>query len=117
MERQEIERVGKSLAAEKHAPFRMKDEGDRVSGVYTGTTNLVSGKYAVIENSYEFTLVPWRPVMDERLGRQISGVVRDSSVSWDFGRKAWARNRDVSAQSRPLRFLIWLKSSPMLGYM
>ena len=87
MERQEIERVGKSLAAEKHAPFRMKDEGDRVSGVYTGTTSLVSGKYAVIENSYEFTLVPWRPVMDERLGRQISGVVRDSSVSWDFGRK------------------------------
>jgi len=44
MELQEIERVGKSLAAEKHAPFRMKDEGDRVSGVYTGTTNLVSGK-------------------------------------------------------------------------
>ena len=57
------------------------------SGIYTGTTNLVSGKYAVIENSYEFTLVPWRPVMDERLGRQISGVVRDSGVSWDFGRK------------------------------
>ena len=87
MERQEIERVGKSLAAEKHAPFRMKGEGNRVSGVYAGTTNLISGKYAVIENSYEFTLVPWRPVMDERLGRQISGVVRDSGVSWDFGRK------------------------------
>ena len=87
MERQELERVGKSLAVEKHAPFRMKGEGDRVSGVYTGTTNLGSGKYAIIENSYEFTLVPWRPVMDERLGRQISGVVRDSGVSWDFGRK------------------------------
>ena len=87
LERQEIERVGKSLAAEKHAPFRMKGEGDRVSGVYTGTTNLVSGKYAVIENSYEFTLVPWRPVMDERLGRQISGVMRDGGVSWDFTRK------------------------------
>jgi len=37
----------------------MKGEGDRVSGVYTGTSILVSGKYAVIENAYyEFTLVP-----------------------------------------------------------
>ncbi len=42
---------------------------DRVSGVYAGTTNLVSRKYAVIKNTYEFTLVAWRPVMDERLGR------------------------------------------------
>jgi len=64
LERAEIERVGKSLAADKHAPFKMKGEGERVSDVFTGTTNLVSGKYAVIENAYEFTLVPWRPVMD-----------------------------------------------------
>ena len=86
LERSEIERVGKSMAAGKHAPFKMKAEGERVSGVFTGTTNLVSGKYAIIENAYEFTLVPWRPVMDERLGRQISGVVRDSGISWDFTR-------------------------------
>ena len=74
------------MAKSKHAPFRLKNEGERVSGVFTGTTNLVSGKYAVIENAYEFTLVPWRPVMDDRLGRQISGVVRDSGISWDFTR-------------------------------
>jgi len=86
LERSEIERVGKSMAAEKHAPFKMKAEGERVSGVFTGTTNLVSGKYAVIENAYEFTLVPWRPVMDDRLGRQISGIVRDAGISWDFTR-------------------------------
>jgi type IV secretory pathway VirD2 relaxase len=86
LERSEIERVGKSMAADKHAPFKMKVEGERISGVFTGTTNLVSAKYAIIENAYEFTLVPWRPVMDDRLGRQISGVVRDSGISWDFTR-------------------------------
>ncbi|WP_367119196.1 DUF3363 domain-containing protein [Methylocystis sp.] len=86
LERSEIERVGKSMAADKHAPFKMKAEGERISGVFTGTTSLVSGKYAVIENAYEFTLVPWRPVMDDRLGRQISGVVRNSGISWDFTR-------------------------------
>ncbi|TLG72647.1 DUF3363 domain-containing protein [Methylocystis sp. B8] len=86
LERSEIERVGKSMAADKHAPFKMNDEGERVSGVFTGTTNLVSGKYAIIENAYEFTLVPWRPVIDERLSREISGVVRGSGISWDFTR-------------------------------
>ena len=86
LERGEIERVGKSMAAEKQTPFKLKAEGERVSGIFTGTTNLVSGKYAIIENAHEFTLVPWRPVMDDRLGRQISGVARDSGISWDFTR-------------------------------
>lgn len=86
LEQSEVERVGKSMAADKQTPFKMKAEGERVSGVFTGTTSLVSGKYAIIENAYEFTLVPWRPVMDERLGRQISGVVRESGISWDFTR-------------------------------
>jgi len=86
LERSEVERAGKSLAAEKRTAFMMMGEGERVSGVFTGVTNLVSGKYAVIENAYEFTLVPWRAVMDERLGRQMTGVVRDGAVSWDFTR-------------------------------
>ncbi|WP_246720666.1 DUF3363 domain-containing protein [Methylocystis sp. H4A] len=86
LEQSEVERVGKSMAADKQTPFKMRAEGERVSGVFTGTTSLVSGKYAIIENAYEFTLVPWRPVMDERLGRQISGVVRESGISWDFTR-------------------------------
>jgi hypothetical protein len=86
LERSEVERVGTSMATNKHAPFKMKAEGERVSGVFTGTTNLIFGKYAVVENAYEFTLVPWRPVMEDRLGRQISGVVRDSGISWDFTR-------------------------------
>jgi type IV secretory pathway VirD2 relaxase len=87
LERQEIERTGKSLEGQTRLPFRVANEGERIKGIFTGTTQLVSGKYALIENTHEFTLVPWRPVMDERLGRQISGIVRDSGISWDFERK------------------------------
>jgi Protein of unknown function (DUF3363) len=68
-------------------PFHVASEGERVTGVFTGTTQLNSGKYALIENAHEFTLVPWRSIMDERLGRQISGIVRDTGISWDFERK------------------------------
>ena len=87
LERREIERAGKSLEGQTSLPFRIANEGERITGVFTGTTQLVSGKYALIENAHEFTLVPWRPVMDERLGRQIGGVVRDSGISWDFERR------------------------------
>jgi len=87
LERQEIAREGKSLEGQTRLPFRAASEGERVSGVFTGTTQLNSGKYALIENAHEFTLVPWRSIMDERLGRQISGIVRESGISWDFERK------------------------------
>jgi len=87
LERQEIAREGKTLEVQTRLPFHVASEGERVTGVFTGTTQLNSGKYALIENAHEFTLVPWRSIMDERLGRQISGIVRDSGISWDFERK------------------------------
>lgn len=43
--------------------------------------------YALIENSREFTLVPWRPVIERELGREIAGLVRGNDISWEFGRK------------------------------
>jgi len=50
--------------------------------------NLSSGSFAVVENSREFTLVPWRPILERQLGREISGIVRSSgSISWTFGRE------------------------------
>ena len=48
---------------------------------------LASGKYALIENAREFTLVPWRPVIERELGREVAGLVRGNEISWEFGRK------------------------------
>jgi type IV secretory pathway VirD2 relaxase len=62
--------------------------GERISGVVRRRVNLSSGNFAVVENSREFTLVPWRPVLERQLGREISGVMRDSgSITWTFGRQ------------------------------
>lgn len=62
--------------------------GERISGVVHRRVNLSSGSFAVVENSREFTLVPWRPVLERRLGREVSGVMRSSgSISWTFGRE------------------------------
>jgi type IV secretory pathway VirD2 relaxase len=62
--------------------------GERISGVCRRRINLNSGSFAVVENSREFTLVPWRPVLERQLGREISGLMRSSgSISWTFGRE------------------------------
>lgn len=47
---------------------------------------LSSGKFAIVEKAHEFTLVPWRPVIDRQLGREVMGVVQGGSVSWQLGR-------------------------------
>uniref|UniRef100_Q11FV7 Type IV secretory pathway VirD2 components (Relaxase)-like protein n=1 Tax=Chelativorans sp. (strain BNC1) TaxID=266779 RepID=Q11FV7_CHESB len=82
----EVTRVGAELAAAKSLPFRTAADGETVSGKFTGTVQLSSGKFAILEKAHEFTLVPWRPVIDRQLGREVMGVVRGGSVSWQLGR-------------------------------
>lgn len=83
----EIARVGAEMAASKALPFRAATDGESVSGKFTGTVQLSSGKFAVVEKSHEFTLIPWRPVIDRQFGREVMGVVQGGSVSWHVGRK------------------------------
>jgi Protein of unknown function (DUF3363) len=41
----------------------------------------------VIDKSREFMLVPWRPVLERNLGKQVSGIVRGETISWELGRR------------------------------
>ena len=82
----EVAHVGGELAATKGLPFRAAADGETVSGKFTGTVQLSSGKFALVEQSHEFTMVPWRPVIDRQLGREVMGVVQGGSVSWQLGR-------------------------------
>ncbi|WP_281170315.1 DUF3363 domain-containing protein [Pleomorphomonas koreensis] len=82
----EVARVGREMAEGKGLPFRAATDSENVSGKFTGTVQLSSGKFAVVEKSHEFTLVPWRPVIDRQLGREVMGVVQGGSVSWQIGK-------------------------------
>ncbi|WP_438382536.1 relaxase/mobilization nuclease domain-containing protein [Asaia sp. BMEF1] len=86
LQEREVARVGEELAAAKSVPFRAVADGETVSGMFTGTAQLSSGKFAIVEKSHEFTLVPWRPVIERRLGQEVMGVVQGGSVSWQLGR-------------------------------
>lgn len=85
--RRELMRVGNEMARESGKDFVFAENGARIRGTYRGAVQLASGKYALVERSKEFTLVPWRPVLEKELGRQVAGVMRGSGISWTFGRQ------------------------------
>jgi type IV secretory pathway VirD2 relaxase len=87
LERQEVERVGREMAKERGLTFRPAKAGEYVSGTLAGSTNLVSGRHAMIDDGLGFSLVPWQPVLDQRIGQHITGVMRHGGIEWDFGRK------------------------------
>lgn len=87
LEAREVARAGAELAATKPTPFRAAGDGETISGTFTGTFQLTSGKFAIVEKSHEFTLVPWRPVIDRQLGKEVTGIVQGGSVSWQMGRQ------------------------------
>ena len=75
------------LSGAINKPYAPLGGSRSVEGVYREAIDRPSGKFAVIERSKEFTLVPWRPVMERRLGRSISGRVSADSISWDVSKQ------------------------------
>jgi type IV secretory pathway VirD2 relaxase len=86
LERRELRKVAGALADELGLAFAEPRPGAHVEGRLARRLDLASGRYAVIENAKEFTLVPWRPALEQRIGREVSGVVREGGISWHFGR-------------------------------
>lgn len=83
----ELADKGRELAGEQGGAFHMAKDGERITGRYKGAMELVSGKYAMVETrSREFTLVPWRPVIEKELGRTVSGIVIGDGIRWELGR-------------------------------
>lgn len=87
LQRRELARVGGQLSAELGFSYAEAQPGDRIAGIYRRHLDLASGRFALIEKSREFTLVPWRPVLERNLGKQVSGLVRGEGISWDLVRQ------------------------------
>jgi type IV secretory pathway VirD2 relaxase len=88
LERAEVTRVGKAMAAERGLTFTTAKTGEYVSGTLVGSTQLASGRFAMIDDGIGFQLVPWQPVLDKRIGQHISGILRNAGgIEWSLGRK------------------------------
>ena len=82
----ELAQAAKEIAAETGLEHRPVADGQRVAGIYRRSVKLASGRYAMLDDGMGFSLVPWRPVIEQRLGQQIAATIKDAGVSWDMGR-------------------------------
>jgi type IV secretory pathway VirD2 relaxase len=87
LHRRELLRVAGQLSGETGLPFIEATSGARVEGLYRRSVDALSGRLAVIERSHEFTLVPWRPVLERQIGKPVTGIMREGGISWTLGRQ------------------------------
>ncbi|MDG4898621.1 relaxase/mobilization nuclease RlxS [Mesorhizobium sp. WSM4976] len=87
LRQRELNRIAGQLSEELGLSYFEAKPGDRLEGKMLRSVELASGKYAVIEKSREFTLVPWRPVLDRHIGKEVSGIVSGEGISWTIGRQ------------------------------
>ncbi|WP_133648537.1 relaxase/mobilization nuclease domain-containing protein [Paraburkholderia flava] len=83
----EVAKVGQEIAGETGLEHRPVGDGQRVAGIYRRSVMLVSGRYAMLDDGMGFSLVPWKPVVEQRIGQQLAATVRGTGVSWEIGRQ------------------------------
>jgi type IV secretory pathway VirD2 relaxase len=87
----ELRRVGAGLEEELGRPYAPARPGQRIEGVLAGARETTIGKVAVIERALDFTLVPWRDVLEDHIGKRISGGLSVDGVSWDLRQRTLGR--------------------------
>src|SRR5437899_6767105 len=85
LRQRDLESVAKALAAETGMVHRPLVDGQRATGVYRRMVVAASGRFAMLDDGLGFSLVPWRPVLDQRIGQQLSATLRGAHITWSFG--------------------------------
>ena len=83
----ELAQAAKDIAAETGLEHRPVADGQHVAGIYRRSVMLASGRYAMLDDGIGFSLVPWKPVIEQRLGQQLAATVRSGGASWEVGRQ------------------------------
>lgn len=86
LRQREMRALASQLSTEMGMGVREAAKGEHIDGIYRRSVEGGSNRFALIEKSREFVLVPWRPQMERHLGKQISGVSQGDSMSWSIGR-------------------------------
>lgn len=79
----ELKSTAQDVTAETSLEYRPIADGQRVVGIYRRSFMLASGRYAMLDDGIGFSLVPWNPTIEQRVGKNISAVVRGGCVVLD----------------------------------
>src|SRR3546814_14179308 len=99
LQRRELLRIAGQLSEELGKSFREARTGDRVEGRLVRSVELASGRHELVERSRDFTLVPWRPVLDSQLVTPVAGIMRAGGRNWTLGRTRSGPARSVWSEN------------------
>jgi hypothetical protein len=86
LRQRELQRIISSLEQEMGLPHAAPVRGERIEGIVRRPVQVGDHRYALIEKSREFSLVPWRQVLERTIGKEVSGIMREEGISWMIGR-------------------------------
>ena len=83
----ELRQATDQLSKELGLDFKPARLYESVEGKLSRAVIMGGNKYALIERSHEFSLVPWKPTLENHIGEFVSGQVKSNGISWDIGRQ------------------------------
>lgn len=86
LRRREWGAIARGVASEGDKPYVPARQGERIDGKLAGFRDTAEARLAVVERARDFTLVPWRPVLEPHVGKVVSGVLDRGTINWSFGR-------------------------------
>jgi hypothetical protein len=79
--------AAKVLEEQTGHTYHAMHDGMRATGICRGSVQLASGKFTVLDDGRSFSLVPWQPVVEQRIGKRMTAVVHGPFASWQFGKQ------------------------------
>jgi len=86
LRQRELQHAGERIGDDIGKRFKPARIGERIEGKIARRLDLEGGSFAVVERSRDFTLVPWRKVLERNIGKTASGILRAAGIDWQFGR-------------------------------
>jgi type IV secretory pathway VirD2 relaxase len=88
LRQRELSRAIAATEQETGLAHRPITTDERIEGTYRRAVQVGDRRYALVEHAREFSLVPWRPVLERAVGKSVSGIMRSDGISWTIGGRA-----------------------------
>ncbi len=86
LQSRDLNAAGAELTTVLGKSYAPAPETGRIEGVYSRAIDRPSGRFAVIERARDFSMVPWRDVLERNHGKSVSGIIRPNGISWRLTR-------------------------------
>jgi type IV secretory pathway VirD2 relaxase len=86
LQERELVRTANVLTRETGHVFATIEDERSFHGIVRRRIDLAGSRYAMIDNGFEFTLVPWQPAFEQALGKPVRAMVGATGLSWTFYR-------------------------------